>query len=86
MIVDDGMYGKSSWISFSPSIVPTIVMQRFDLPSSPSMKIMRILHTVSVRFDALIPRNIGIVDEWVRLPRVKERVKVWSSILASRHR
>jgi hypothetical protein len=31
VIVDDGMYGKSSWISFSPSIVPTVVIAALRL-------------------------------------------------------
>ena len=31
MIVDDCMYGKSSWISFLPSIVPTITIAALRL-------------------------------------------------------
>ena len=31
MIVDDGMYGQSSWISISPSIVPTVVVAELRL-------------------------------------------------------
>jgi hypothetical protein len=37
VIVDDGMYGKSSWISFSPSIVLTGVLAALILAAARRM-------------------------------------------------